>query len=765
MTVSDKLIELNSVKQEIKVAIEGKGQDMTGVPFTDYAEKIDAISAGGGVSESTVSTRPENPQDGDITFDTDFQMPLTYSAFESGWINSTGKKIELGLNFYENGYGTKGTVTPKVTSLQYDYSRVFTYFKNKYYAAGGGSSGVGTTGYGWFSKSDDGVNWEAWYPHTGSTRIISGGYYGLQRAWCGVDSNDDFIFRYGLQGNMQRSEDGLNWVELPFGVGLDSTTSDIRHARFNGPVGIAMGNSSYFSRTTNNGTTWTALPRGLGVGGSPAGPVNGSLDVNKTTGVWIASVNTGIFSRSTDNGATWSTALPSGLNSGAAADLIVRYVGQNGSNHVWVAAGGLGYAAISNDDGATWSVLTRGLSSGSTSAAFNSVATDLQGTVIVSGGPGWTAKSTNFGATWAALPNIRALTTTLNVYGMEILNGKCFALRRGTAKWSSSDILASNDLTTFAMVDSACGFHIPDIQAQVLKKVGNKLVQTFPYSTSNTLSVMTTTDGLDWIPAAYDFSNNMIDYNVTSISGNDDIVLVGNRLVTATPELAWSTDGGKVFRHSPPKAFVDYAPTISSESAVPAMSDTNRIFVFVRGYTAYSDDFCKTWTQGTTIETTGSTCMFAENLGGDVWIAGISRIWRSINNGATWTSTPTLAPRAGAKYGDRFAVLTDNNTFVVLSNQGGTISVNRSMASVYQTGEWAVAVDTNGTDTVVCCTNYGRIIFTKDDGVTWHTINRSKFDEKSGIKLYYGVAFINNSWVFVGGCGEHLVITGDIANA
>ena len=50
MTIADKLLELNDVKQDIKTAIEGKGVDMTGVPFTGYPTKIDSITTGTGMS-------------------------------------------------------------------------------------------------------------------------------------------------------------------------------------------------------------------------------------------------------------------------------------------------------------------------------------------------------------------------------------------------------------------------------------------------------------------------------------------------------------------------------------------------------------------------------------------------------------------------------------------------------------------------------------------------------------------------------------------
>ena len=46
-TIAENLLTLNEAKKAIKTAIEEKGQDLTGVPFTKYAEKIAAISGGG----------------------------------------------------------------------------------------------------------------------------------------------------------------------------------------------------------------------------------------------------------------------------------------------------------------------------------------------------------------------------------------------------------------------------------------------------------------------------------------------------------------------------------------------------------------------------------------------------------------------------------------------------------------------------------------------------------------------------------------------
>lgn len=48
MAISDKLQELLDIKQDIKVALENNGVDLTDVDFSGYAEKIGEIQTGGG---------------------------------------------------------------------------------------------------------------------------------------------------------------------------------------------------------------------------------------------------------------------------------------------------------------------------------------------------------------------------------------------------------------------------------------------------------------------------------------------------------------------------------------------------------------------------------------------------------------------------------------------------------------------------------------------------------------------------------------------
>ena len=59
-TIAEKLLQLNETKQAIKTAIEDKGQDLTNVPFTDYASKISEIVGGKKITTGTVTFATAN---------------------------------------------------------------------------------------------------------------------------------------------------------------------------------------------------------------------------------------------------------------------------------------------------------------------------------------------------------------------------------------------------------------------------------------------------------------------------------------------------------------------------------------------------------------------------------------------------------------------------------------------------------------------------------------------------------------------------------
>ena len=118
MSIADKLLQVNQVKQDIKTAIETKGIPMTNVAFTEYANKILDISGGGGIIydeyfyysiayyiKTNKSTLFANAWEHSLTVD-----PLEISE-ESSSSNQRGRAQ------YPNG-ATEGVIIPNsVTSI------------------------------------------------------------------------------------------------------------------------------------------------------------------------------------------------------------------------------------------------------------------------------------------------------------------------------------------------------------------------------------------------------------------------------------------------------------------------------------------------------------------------------------------------------------------------------------------------------------------------------------------------------------------------
>ena len=112
MSLADKLLELNDVKQDIKTAIEGKGVDMTGVPFTGYPTKIDSITVGTGMSYHDYAKNlytmwgyetqfTEAWTESQNSLEVLFEIPLSLAASNTGLI---GKVLDLYV-------GTDSTLT------------------------------------------------------------------------------------------------------------------------------------------------------------------------------------------------------------------------------------------------------------------------------------------------------------------------------------------------------------------------------------------------------------------------------------------------------------------------------------------------------------------------------------------------------------------------------------------------------------------------------------------------------------------------------
>ena len=83
MAIADKLTELQATKTAIKTAIENKGQDLSGVPFTEYADKINAIQSGGLIKEVEVTSSVTNVNElATALFGNDWRKNLLYARLK-----------------------------------------------------------------------------------------------------------------------------------------------------------------------------------------------------------------------------------------------------------------------------------------------------------------------------------------------------------------------------------------------------------------------------------------------------------------------------------------------------------------------------------------------------------------------------------------------------------------------------------------------------------------------------------------------------------
>ena len=118
MSIAEKLIQLNTTKQNIKQAIIDKGVDLTGVPFTQYHTKIAEISGGEEtpadgdylvrfidydgtilkeewVDSGENATPPELP---DYSVATNKRPALTFQGWNNSYTNITGNK-DIGATY------------------------------------------------------------------------------------------------------------------------------------------------------------------------------------------------------------------------------------------------------------------------------------------------------------------------------------------------------------------------------------------------------------------------------------------------------------------------------------------------------------------------------------------------------------------------------------------------------------------------------------------------------------------------------------------
>lgn len=115
-TIAENLQTLNETKQAIKTAIEDKGQDLTDIPFTAYAQKIAEIKSGGGGVEMTSGTVTYD--NSDYTFSIAHGLsktPKVFLFFKEEFPNLIGVNVFAGITYFE--YGGKVAISWRQQSM------------------------------------------------------------------------------------------------------------------------------------------------------------------------------------------------------------------------------------------------------------------------------------------------------------------------------------------------------------------------------------------------------------------------------------------------------------------------------------------------------------------------------------------------------------------------------------------------------------------------------------------------------------------------
>lgn len=132
-TIAENLLELQQAKSNIKSAIEGKGQDLTNVPFTQYGEKIAEIQTGNVDLSETTATADDVLQ-GKEFFNASGEKVTGTFINPLQWKCDNMKSLRY--EFYETDAGLDVTPVPDFmnsldTSMVTNFYRTFYRYKGE----------------------------------------------------------------------------------------------------------------------------------------------------------------------------------------------------------------------------------------------------------------------------------------------------------------------------------------------------------------------------------------------------------------------------------------------------------------------------------------------------------------------------------------------------------------------------------------------------------------------------------------------------------
>lgn len=347
------------------------------------------------------------------------------------------------------------------------------------------------------ATSTDAVTWATF---TGSTSSMSAIAHNGSR-W--ISASDSGVFR--------SSTDLVTWVTGLNSAGVaDSAMGGINFQRGdmspNGQYAIATDSDTIsspfiYSRSTNNGVTWTTGTFPTAVGLVPDVAVNNS-------GIHLASGSTGLILRSTD-GISWTTSYPKELQQPYINTPIV-YATALGEYYAGTYAG----TFVQSTDGVTWEDPTN-------QVVFGTIVNGLayaNGTFVICGNNGYLARSTD-ALTWTT-SNIT--TTTLNAvaYGNGLF---VVAGAGGFARYST-------DAVTWATASGTGTTTFYDI------KYGNS---SFAAAVNSAGTILRSTDGITWtsvvaIPTWTSSTFSVAYGNGTYVVGSNSRVAMSTDTVTWT---------------------------------------------------------------------------------------------------------------------------------------------------------------------------------------------------------------------------------------
>ena len=511
--------------------------------------------------------------------------------------------------------------------------------------------------------------------------------------------------------------------------------------------------------------------------------------------------------RSTDKGVTWTEMTAgaawggrSGHTSVVLSDgSIILMGGDNGSSHyndVW----------RSTDQGATWTQVTAGAAWAGRSGHTSVVLSD--GSIILMGGNDGTNRlndvwrSTDQGATWTQV-TASAAWTARNGHTSVVLTDGSIVLMGGYSGSYKDDVWRSTDQgATWTQMTGSAAWHSRSAHTSVALPDGSIILMGGFYKTGlfNTWygDVWRSTDqGATWTIPYSAFGDRT---GHTSLTLPDSsIVVMGGRWgdYTQSRNDVWrSTDQGANWTNMTYSAV--WADRFNHSSVV--LPDGSLVLMGGRYKSGYADDVRRSTDQGATWTTmtmdadwsgrSGHTSV-ALSDGSIVLMGGYSYdsashyyndVWRSTDNGATWTQMTASAAWAGRRY-HTSVVLPDDSIILMggFSYDGAEHYNNDVWRSTDNGATWTEITSSaewtgrQGHTRVVLPDGslvlmggyaydgadhyYNDVWYSTDDGATWTEITPSA--EWTGRQGHTSVVLSDGSLVLIGGDGEYYIF-GDV---